>query len=87
MAYLDSWGRKSNTLEEAKEKILKEFRQSQDYYETIGENLNIPSEFFNWIVLTPHVWESFKKQFSEEIEEAEFDWADYYFYEIEEVDE
>lgn len=86
MIYIDSWGRESNTLEEAKEKILETLRQDEDYYGIIGEYLIIPSYFFDWIVSTPPVWEKFKEHFSEEIKEAELDWADYYFEEIEEID-
>lgn len=81
--WVDSWGNESNTKEEAKNKILKNFRASEYYFETIAENLIIPTKFFEWIVANH--WDEFKKEFDKEIDKAEKYWAEYYFEELEEI--
>ena len=82
--FIDSWGRESFTKEEAEQKIIQAFRESPDYYESIGEILNIPSEYFEWIV--NHHWEEFKKRFADNIQMAETEQLEYYFEEIEKKD-
>lgn len=81
--WIDSWGNESNTKEEAKNKILKNFRESENYFETISEILIIPTRFFEWIV--NNHWNEFKKEFATEIDQAEKDWAEYYFEGLEEI--
>ncbi len=82
--FIDSWGRKSFTKKEAEQKIIQAFKEEpSDYYETIGEFLNIPSEYFEWIV--NHHWEEFKKRFADDIQMAETEHLEYYFEEIEEI--
>ena len=78
--WIDSWGNESETEAEAKEKILNILRNSDDYCEILADNMNIPLKYFLFIV--NENWYEFKKEFSKEIEQAELEWADYYFYEL-----
>lgn len=84
--FIDSWGRESNTREEAEKKIRKTFNDgSREYYITISEQLNIPTEYFLWIV--NNYWEKFKEDFADDIKLVEDDWCSYYFDELIDTEE
>jgi hypothetical protein len=78
--WIDSWGNESETEAEAKEKILNILRNSDDYCEILADNMNIPLKYF--VFIANESWYEFEKEFSEEIKQAELEWADYYFNEL-----
>lgn len=84
--FIDSWGREFNTREEAEKKIRESFNDgSREYYITISEQLNIPTEYFLWIV--DNCWEKFKKNFADDIKLVEDDWCRDYFDELIDTEE
>ena len=83
--WIDSWGNESKTEAEAKEKVFNILRERSDYYEILAENMDIPLKYLLFITNDSRTWEEFKKKFSKEIEQAELEWADFYFYELNDI--
>jgi hypothetical protein len=80
--FYDSWGNEYETKTKAIEGIYNLFRKSEDYWESIGENMNIDNEIMCWIIENHK--DSFKKHFAKRIKKAEDEWCEYYIEELEE---
>ncbi len=80
--FYDSWGNEYKTETEAIEGIHNLFREREDYWESIGEYMNIDNEIMYWIIENHK--DSFKKYFAKQIKEAENEWCEYYIEELEE---
>lgn len=82
MRYIDEWGNEYKSEEEAGQGLLKILRESDDYYQTLSEQMNIPTNVFEWIV--KFHYPEFSKEFKKEIENAEIDWVDSCWLDVEE---
>lgn len=83
--WMDSWGNEFKKKKQAIAHIHRVCREQQNYWEMIGEYMNIDSDVMDWIISDDEILVSFKINFEEQIEEAENDWCKWYIDDIEKI--
>lgn len=83
--WMDSWGNEFKKKKQAIANIHRICREREDFWEMVGEYMNIDSDVMDWITSDDEILESFKINFEEQIQNAENDWCEWYIDDIEKI--